>query len=312
MAVERDLELLDDYLSNRMSGAEKEAFEKQLDADIELKSEYQSQQQLIQGIKSARTAELKTMLKNIPVSPSMAPGEATLFTKVAASLVVAGLIGTGVYFFLNRDDKPEQTITEPLAQAKPEVTEKTELKTTTEEPVLKSITTETPAPQASEKTSVREERRASRKVSRAAKKASKDSASIVSNPGVIAEKRKLEVFDPTRESESAVKSKNKEATGSETATLNENASSIQVETDNTNKKYTFHYQWKNGKLLLYGSFEKNLYEILEFFGTDDKRTAFLYYKENYYLLNEDNEKVKELTPITDPTLLKKLKEHREN
>ena len=308
MAVERDLELLDDYLSNRMSGAEKEAFEKQLDADIELKSEYQAQQQLIQGIKNARAVELKTMLKNIPVSPSMAPGEATLLTKVAASLMVAGLIGTGIYFFLNRETKIEQTISEPVAQTKPEVTEKEEPKTTVEEPASKI---ETPSTQALEKAPVKEERKPSRKVARAAKKASKDSANLASNQGVIAEKRKLEVFDPTRESESAVKGKNKE-TSSETTTLNENSSSIQVETDATNKKYTFHYQWKNGKLLLYGSFEKNLYEILEFFGTDDKRTAFLFYKDNYYLLNEDNEKVKELIPITDSNLLKKLKEHREN
>jgi len=307
MAVERDLELLDDYLSNRMSGAEKQAFEKQLDADIELKSEYQTQQQLIQGIKNARAVELKTMLKNIPVSPSMAPGEATLLTKVAASLVVAGLIGTGIYFFLNRETKTEQTISEPVAQTKPEVTEKVEPKTTTEEPSK----IETPSTQALDKTPVKEERRPSRKVARAAKKASKDSSSLASNPGVIAEKRKLEVFDPTRESESALKGKNKEIS-SETTTLNANSSSIQVETDATNKKYTFHYQWKNGKLLLYGSFEKNLYEILEFFGTDDKRTAFLFYKDNYYLLNEDNEKVKELVPITDSNLLKKLKEHREN
>ena len=310
MAVERDLELLDDYLSNRLSGSEKEAFEKQIDADPELKNEFQAQQQLIEGIKNARAVELKAMLKNVPVPPMVGPGELTLFTKVAASLVVAGLIGTGIYFYINREDKVEQEQMEPIAQADPETKEKTDSKSTatTEEPSKNTIA-EAPVTETTTKAPTREEKRALRKAAKATKKASKDSSIV--DDGVVAEKRKLEVFDPTRESESAVKGKEK-GNDTQSTELNENSSSIQVETDITNKKYTFHYQWRNGKLVLYGSFEKNLYEILEFFGSDNKRTAFLYYKENYYLLNEDNEKVKELTPITDAALLKKLKEHREN
>ncbi|MEO5977632.1 MAG: hypothetical protein ABIS36_18055, partial [Chryseolinea sp.] len=60
---------------------------------------------------------------------------------------------------------------------------------------------------------------------------------------------------------------------------------------------------------LYGVFEKNLYEIMEFF-SNNKRTMFLYYKDNYYLLNEDDNNVKRLTPIKDETLLKKLQDYR--
>ena len=48
---------------------------------------------------------------------------------------------------------------------------------------------------------------------------------------------------------------------------------------------------------------------MEFF-SDNKRTMFLYYKDNYYLLNEENETVKPLAPINDAALLKKLKDYR--
>ncbi len=309
MAVERDLELLDDYLSNRLSGPDKEAFERQLESDIELKNEFQTQQQLIEGIKSARASELKAMLNNVPVPPIAGPGELTLFTKVAASVVVAGLIGTGIYFFANRDNNEEIT-NEPIAQIQPEVIETEETEETKTSPKASNDSKAAVKESQPEKTLTRAEKRELRKAAKATKKASKDSASVNAGQEMVSEKKKLEVFDPTREAESTVKGKDKELTSEESVA--EEGTSIQVTTDNTNKKYTFHYQWKNGNLMLYGSFEKNLYEILEFFSSDDKRTAFLYYKENYYLLNEDNEKVKELTPISDQTLLKKLKEYRDN
>jgi hypothetical protein len=115
----------------------------------------------------------------------------------------------------------------------------------------------------------------------------------------------LDIFDPTQEGETANKA-NPEAKISE-APLSK--SSIVVEVDNSNKKFNFHYQFKNGKLYLFGTFEKNLYEIMEFF-SGNKRTVFLFYKDNYYLLSEENDTIKPLAPINDPTLLQKLKDYR--
>jgi len=84
-----------------------------------------------------------------------------------------------------------------------------------------------------------------------------------------------------------------------------------VKTDANNKKYNFHYQFKNGELYLYGPFDKKLIEIMEFF-SDNKHTVFLFHENKYYLLNEASDKVKPLTAITDPALIRKLKEHRGN
>ena len=87
--------------------------------------------------------------------------------------------------------------------------------------------------------------------------------------------------------------------------------SIAVEVDSENKKYDFHYQFAQDKLVLYGPFEKNLYEIMEFI-SEDKRTVFLYYQDRFYFLKDDTEKLKPLGAIQDPALIKKLKEYRRN
>ncbi|MGC4020523.1 MAG: hypothetical protein QM734_00550 [Cyclobacteriaceae bacterium] len=50
------------------------------------------------------------------------------------------------------------------------------------------------------------------------------------------------------------------------ATMNHgdvSVSRIEVEINYSNSAYTFHYQFSDGKLILYGTFDKSLYEIIE-------------------------------------------------
>jgi hypothetical protein len=61
-------------------------------------------------------------------------------------------------------------------------------------------------------------------------------------------------------------------------------------------------------LVLYGKFDKGLYEIIEINGSS--HSIFLFYKENYYLLDEKETTITPLTPIRDSQLVKKLKEYR--
>jgi hypothetical protein len=74
------------------------------------------------------------------------------------------------------------------------------------------------------------------------------------------------------------------------------------------KKHTFHYQFSEGKLLLYGPFDKNLYEILEIHG--EGHAVFLFYRENYFLLDENQSAITKLEAIRDGELLRKLKQYR--
>lgn len=281
MAVEKDLDLLDDYLSNRMGEQDKVAFEQKLEADPELKKEMQLQQQLVEGIRKQRALELKTMLNNVPVA-SGTGGQTALFTKVVSSVIVAGLVTTALYWYFT-DSEPA----EPLVATTEEVEEISEQANVSQEPTVEESLTE-PAEKAVEKKSA-------------------GSSDKAATPASEVTKPKLDVYTP----ESAEESSSLQKEHDQIAFISKAfvTSSIEVDVDAGNKKYNFHYIFRGGKLVLYGSFENNLYEILEFIA-ENKRTVFLYYKTNYYLLDEQVETPTLLMPIRDAKLIKKLKEHR--
>lgn len=287
MASEKDLEIVDQYLSNRMEAHEKAAFEKRLETDAELRSEVSLQHKLIESIRKARVAELKKLLNDVPISSIPTEGT-SIAAKIGIWIAATALVGSGLYLYLGQnDDTVTPSIQTEKINEKPVVTEPEKV--------------EKPAPDSPVKPSQND-----------SNKQHKTAAAPKSN--APAEKKTqeepvtpsaLDVFDPSDESPKdrepeAERSKSGEAT----------APSILVETIADNK-YNFHYQFKDNKLYLFGSFEKNLYEIMEFF-SDNKRTMFLFYKDNYYLLNEEDQRVKALAPIKDPVLLEKLKDYRKN
>src|SRR4051812_11267191 len=103
MAAERDLELLDDYLANRLDENGRSAFEQKLDSDPSLKSELQLQQQLISGIKKVRVSELKGMLNNVPIPAGQTTGTAVA-TKIVTGIAVLGIVGTAAFFYFNKEE----------------------------------------------------------------------------------------------------------------------------------------------------------------------------------------------------------------
>jgi hypothetical protein len=290
MAAERDLELLDDYLGNRMDETSRAAFEQKINADQSLKSELEIQQQMIAGIKKARVTELKSMLNNIPVPAGQTTGVA-VGTKVTLWIAVAGLIATGVYFYANQDSKEvvvpnSETIT-PESEEAPDQNDNT----TDENTSTKGTHEDSPVVSSQESSS-------------------EQKPIAPPKPGKKAvpteESRKIEVYDPSKELEE----NNTDQVNEELNHSHESATpSIAVEIDSENRKYNFHYQFKDGKLFLYGPFEKDVYEIMEFFN-QEKRTLFLYYSDKYYLLKDNSTSLKPLNAIQDAELLNKLKEYR--
>lgn len=294
MASERDLELLDDFLGNRLDEKERLAFEQKLKADPELQSEYELQQKLIEGIRKARINELKAMLNNVPV-PSLHSGPATV-VKLAAAAVVTAVVVAGIYYF-NRTDAPvtEQKAVAPVEES---ISEQPR-----EEETTVTIQDDTPPAQDQEQ------------VAQSAKKPANepDKPAVTENRKVTEQPVRdpaLDVFDPTEEvSDQPVGTVLRVEPDEKDQEELKTATSIAVETDTKNKRYNFHYQFKDSKLILYGPFEENLYEIMEFFA-NNKRTIFLYYQNNFYLLDDSNDKIKRLTAIDDPALLGKLKSYR--
>lgn len=289
MALEKDFELLDDYLSNRLNESDKIAFEKKLEADPELKQELKIQQDLTQGIRNARAAELKSLLNNVPVPPVSNP--TSLLIKAGTWTLITGAIITGIYVYFNERESiepvPEQTIIEEVPTVKSAPTE-----VDSKEKEL-AIAKATEKPTKKDETPVKE----------------KTTPESVTTPSVT-KKPDLKVYDPSKdEVDQAVQKYEKEQL--EIISKAFVTSSIEVETENTHKKYAFHYMFGDGKLILYGAFEKHLYEILEFI-SDDKRTVVLFYRANYYLLDINKSAPTLLTPIKDKALLKKLGEYRGN
>jgi hypothetical protein len=127
----------------------------------------------------------------------------------------------------------------------------------------------------------------------------------VQTPKSKAVQPKIEVVDPSDELTKST-AEGKGATENNQTAIE--PSHIKVETDNSNPEYSFHYQFSQGKLVLYGNFDKGLYEILEVHG--DARSVFLFYKGEYYALNEKRSSILPLIPIKDAQLIKKLKDYR--
>ena len=293
MASEKDLELLDQYVGNRLTAQDRAAFEKKLASDTTLQNEFNLQQRVVDKIREARIKELKTMFNNVPAS-ALEPTGTSLATQITLGVAIVVAIGAGIYFFLSNEDKVAD---QPIAKQEEVTSHLPEIVEPQQEETSKQEST-TPG-----------EQKSSQAVTPPAENKEQNSTPEASNEAKPQEEPKgpapLDVFDPSEETESPAATP--ETKASESSPLSK--SSIVVETDNSNKKYNFHYQFKNGKLYLFGAFEKNLYEIMEFF-SGNKRTVFLYYKDSYYLLNEENETIKPLAPINDPSLLKKLKDYR--
>jgi hypothetical protein len=287
MASEKDFELLDDYIGNRLKGTDKQSFEDKLHADTDLQNELKLQQGIVESLRKARAAELKQFLNNIPASSIPPDSSSTLKWVGAASAVI---LAVGAYFFLNTEEPPTPRSATEI------VTPKVDTPAATS-----AVPDETAAP-ASEETEISPGPVTPPKGRQTSPNDKNDKANVQAHEEATTPA--IDVFDPSAENQGA------EVTGDAgTQNIRSAKSEIPTEVNSTSKVYTFHYQFKNDKLILYGAFDKNPYQILDFVAEDKTRTVFLYYNSAYYLLNHDGEKVRPLSPVNDPKLLQKLKEY---
>lgn len=271
-------ELIDDYLANRLPEAERKDFEQSLDGDPSLRNEVEIQKSIVEGVRKARALELKAMLNQVPVG-----GNGWSAGKAAAVVVGAGLVAASLYYYMQPDAVVDSVQEEaPAAVSEQPVSEPATPKS---EPAEQPVTKE-PAATSGPETKPKPDN-----------KEPKASTPV--------RKPDLQVVDPSEEM--------KESTAEDTESAAQvrqgiTTSKMEVAIQSEHKKYGFHYQFADGKLVLYGPFDKTLYEVLEI--NSDNHLIFLYYRENYYLLDERQQNVAALTPIRDSQLLKKLKEYR--
>jgi hypothetical protein len=280
-----NFELIDDYLTNRLGETERSAFEQQVASDPTLKEELDLQLEIIEGVKKARALELKAMLNKVPVSGATVINFPMM--RMAASVVGAGVLvaALGYYFNTHKDMVPNMStsIEDSIHKIDPKEFEPLE------EPTDSNKTVETKEEIVKQPTT---------KTIPAKKKA----------VSVQPAQPKIEALDPSQEiidnQEDGASTTVKSPVKPNTITV----SHIAVDIISENKEYTFHYKFIQNKLVLFGSFDKSLYEILEING--DNHSVFMYYKENYYQLDEKQTKITPVVAIQNPVLLAKLKEYR--
>lgn len=278
-----NFELIDNYLTNRLNEPERAAFEQQMKSDPALKADVEFQASIVEGLKKARGAELKAMLNKVPVNS--APVQLSAL-KIASGLVGTAVLVSAIYLYFKEDNQPEvPSAATPIGDSiKQREQAKEEVK------VIEEVASEDQTTEVNKKPEDKKE------------PAAKSAEKITPSKSVT--KPKLDVVDPSEDlTESTPTRETIEPSKPGLATP-----ALEVEVDSASKKYTFHYQFVAGKVILFGSFDKSLFEILEING--GTHATFLFYKENYFTLDESRHEITPLEVIKDKALIKKLKEYR--
>jgi hypothetical protein len=84
--------------------------------------------------------------------------------------------------------------------------------------------------------------------------------------------------------------------------ISETPTETDVVIERVHENYNFHYMFEPGMLKLYGNFNNELYQILEF-NSADGRVWFLEYENKYYFLDDSSSEIRPLKEVKDEKLL---------
>ncbi len=271
-----NFEKVEAYFNNELSNSEKNDFLSEVASNTDLKSKFDFQKEVINGIKEARKAELKAMLNKVPVV-SVGTTSSALY-KILAGGVATILIGTSIWYYIN-DKNNTSTLQEinviSLNTVEPE---KQIIK---EEVNTSSLNSDEKVIAATEMHNTQALKSASPKIITPNLPTSED---VVENKALPEETLDIP-----------------EAINNGSINL---SSKVNVKVK-FKKKYVFHYQYSNKGITLYGHFEEGLFEILEL-NKEETRTLYLYYESNYYYINDNSSAIQPLKPVTDKKIKLKL------
>lgn len=289
------------YLENQLSEEEKAGFEKELEGDNTLQQELQFQKELISNIKAVRKAELKSMLNNIPVGGTAVVSAGQFIAGITAVV----LIGAGVYYFYPEHEEKlssgptiEQYNSNPVIEdnlSEEEPREAKEVAPEEKKPGTKS-SAENKRHEIAENNNENLESEPDTEGDRTIKES--DSSASIIKPTIPDG-----ISNPDQENEdfSSPDNRIQENTLKNSETLD-----ITIISDNT--QFDFHYQFKDSKLYLYGSF-KDKYEILDF-KKDNDRALYLYISDAYYPLSTASKSISPLEKIKNVALISELDKMR--
>jgi hypothetical protein len=305
-------ELIDAYLEGELSASQAQDFEARLEKDPLLKHELQRREELIEGIRQFRHAQLKSQLSEVNISLAKIKLIKTL--KISGIIAAASLTGLAVYFFWN--DKSAHT---PLPVEKVEVSVPHKETPADKEPsMLEMPVTEKKADnQPNELTKkanpdIEESEEAHRETLTEKNTLQKE---IPAEPLTIKkEQPKVEfkapqvkvpvVADHFEDQFNTSLGNQAELEGDLLGRQPAESKRFDINTQHS-KEYDFHYQFKGNSLVLFGDFSKDTYEILEII-EQDIRKVYLYYQGDFYALENKEQEILPLTPIENQKLINTL------
>lgn len=262
-------ELIEQYLSGRMSENDMVEFEQMLSTDPLLNKEFLFQQDIVQAIQETRKQELITKLDAIDVSGlTDTSGLLNLKTIAAASVLIIG--GVVSYFMLSGDDVTPENDQISTIEIVEEPKESSNVSTVTIEESASSDESFDVQPE-----DVIEEEKLEDESTVTSISISKDELDAINSSEINDDFGDFDDddFNLSGPPENFMNSKGEFE-----------HSTIGVIISNNKKKYSFHYQIKDNTLFLFGNFDK-VYEVLEF-NTGNSSDLFFVYEDKYYNLNE--------------------------
>ncbi len=287
---------IESYLSGNLNPEERIEFEKELLSDEALREEFNFQQNVIDGIKAYRKAELKSHLSSITISPLEMFVQSTVGKAVIGATSVL-IISGSVYFFSQSPDQTitasnssEITIDAPLASKEfvlniPEADQKNDL--SEDESSNSSRMVVEPVEESSEiAENITDEE------SQTSKNQIDLTPSIIVPEDVseIEEDKQLQVSEISKDVFEKKVTENKEKP-------------VNIEVLDT-RSNILSYKYFDGKLSLMGDFGKSPYQIIEVIGSGGKE-LYLFHNGNYYEIEVSSER-KPLKAITDSKKIKEL------
>ncbi len=280
-------ERMDLFLRDEMNAKEAEEFRLELDSDPLLKSEYEMNRSIVEGINTFRAAELKARLASITVSPF----PVNFWAGIGSAAVVASITATLVYQNIDEPeaDPVQENVVEMQAEESP--AEENEALDLAEDSQISEAETEevpayTPPPAVNEP--IEESENVEEEVSEETEGVT-PTIQLPSGPGEEdGETKVVEEAEP----------------GSNPQIKSEKKLDIDVK---QHPEFNFHYQYSNHKLFIYGSLDKEPYRLLEL-KQSGKNNLYLAYDGKYYWLKDHTIKPEPLKPIRDRALLRSLRD----
>lgn len=278
---------IDSYLRQEMTDLERAGFERRMHENPELHEEVKRQDAYISAIRQERMMELKSGLQAVQIS--LWSATAMEFARIAAISGGIGLASLGGYYFFSQQNSELKKKTEIVTEPKVIQTEK-QATTSLSIPKLSSGSSETsevrsgietqPAPASSfaskQKTStalpVMPEREIEEPAFKSVQPATPQDINLPEDG--ISHKTAPESMQPE----------------------------VVIKRDNREK---FHYQFTDGKLVLYADFNEKLYEVLEL-NQHGQKQLYLSYDGKFYSLNPEVNEISPLSQVKDRNLLQIL------